>query len=341
MGRITYLFLFLVCFTCNLYAQEFGFDTLAGAKYPKVVRSIPNQYGIGVFAETFGDAFPLVKNELYRGRAWVRVQFIWSDTHSFGDKDIPTLRRLAKKYAPLCNTGRLQVSFFCEHNVNNPDKYGDIVAALMPGCEIINTPWRGALSRKYLNEVHGTHAVPQGFRYQYSEDGGFPDNTDPNDIDKEKNKRLWSGAKRYLFWTARFNLRWSMKDTRPRAERLRDPALPDENVMGGQLWYTTPKGTANVKKTYTIKPFSEKHGANDTKGDKLLIIAPIKSNKVTLKREGKLIAELPFYGNFDGGGFRYYDVVPGWKRGANLSLIIDGKKRGTFNGGYRDGNTRD
>jgi len=89
---------------------DYGLDTLAGVKYPGQVSRIPRQFGVQVFAETFGDAFKLVKKELYAGRTWVGVHFIWSDTHTFGDRDIPVLKRLAKKYAPLCNTGRLYVS---------------------------------------------------------------------------------------------------------------------------------------------------------------------------------------------------------------------------------------
>lgn len=332
MGRIIYLFVFLICFTCNLYAQEFGFDTLAGAKYPKVVRSIPNQYGIGVFAETFGDAFPLVKNELYRGRVWVRVQFIWSDTHSFGDKDIPTLKRLARKYAPLCNTGRLEISPFCEHNVKNPDKYLDIVAKAMPGCEVVNTPWQGAFSKKYKNEIHGNHSIPQG-KYNFSYDG-----TNAVDSNVEAFKSKHSRASKFLFWHPRFNLKWSMKDSTPRPQRK---ALPTVEFTNSIIYLTTSKGKTSIPKNWLIKSHAEKHDAADLKGDKLLIISPIKSSKIVLKRDRKQIGTLPYYGTFEGGGYRYYSPTFGYKLGANLDVVINKKKYGNINAGFRDPTFRD
>lgn len=335
--------LFILLFVSSAVAEpEEGFDLPAAVQYPGIVRSIPLEYGFSTFATTFGDSFDLVKNELYRGRVWVLVQFIWKDDHNFSDKDIEELIRLSKKFAPLCNTGRLQISFFCEHNTSNPDKYANIVADLMPGCEIVNTPWKGALSLKYLNELHGDHAVPSDrYRYQYSEDGGFKNNTDPNDIDKVANKKKWKKAKRYRHWTARNNLRWSMNDKRSRAERLKNPAKPTKEFFGGQLWYTKPKGETWVAKGVTVKPYSENHGPNasgqlDLKGDKLLIIAPQKSDKVQLKRNGQVVGNLFYYGPFDGGGHRYYGTKPGWKYGPDLEMVVNRKIIGKINGGYRE-----
>lgn len=314
----------------SAHAQRFGLDTLAGVKYPKVVRQIPNEIPIGVFAETFGDAFPLVKKEIYAGRSLVRVQFIWSDTHSFGDKDIPTLKRLAKRYAPLCVSGRLEVSPFCEHNVAKPDKYLDIVARLMPGCSVVNTPWRGGISRKYKNEAHGEHAPYKG-RYNFSFDG-----TNAVDTNIEAYKARHSKADTFFIWNPRLNLKWSMKDTTPRPERN---AIPTKEFVDSLIYLFQPKGQTSIPKTWLIKSHAERHELNDFKGDKLLIIAPVKTDKIELKQGGKVVERLMYYGPFDGGGHRYYARRMGFQIG-KVDVWVNGKKVGNINAGFRDGSYR-
>src|SRR5688500_14975337 len=64
-------------------------DTLAGAQYGDALRHIPAQYGVRGFArKEFGDFFPVAKQELERGRPWVGVNLLWSDTHTFGERDM-------------------------------------------------------------------------------------------------------------------------------------------------------------------------------------------------------------------------------------------------------------
>lgn len=313
---------------------EWAFDTLAGAKYPKVIRTIPRQYGIGIFAETFGDAFPVVKKELYASRIFVRVHFIWSDSHSFGDNDIRNLQRLSKKYAPLCNTGRLEISPFCEHNLKNPDKYLDIVAARMPGCRIVNTPWKGSLSKKYKNEVHGSHPPPSGV-YNYSFDG-----TNAVDANVESYKKKYGSAERFFFWWARFNLRWSTNDTRSREERLKNPALPTKHDTDSIEYLAGAKGLTSLPKKWLLKSHSERHGENDPKGDKLLFIGPVKTNEIQLKRSKKVLATLPYYGAYTDGRSRYYWKDLGFSLGSEVELWANKKKVGIVNPGFRENDYR-
>lgn len=326
--RVVSIFCAFVVISSSAAAQTIGIDTLAGAKYPAVVRTIPNKFPIGVFAETFGDAFPLVRQELRAGRALVRVHFLWSDSHSFSDRDMPRIKALAEKYAPLCREYglRLELSPLCEHNLAAPHKFLDAVAELAPGCRVVNTPWKGALSGKYKNEVHGDHKPPAG-PYNHSFDG-----TNAVDSNVMKVRRIHSRADVLFIWNPRLNLKWSMKDTTPRPQRK---ALPTPEFMRSLEYLEGSPGEAKLPVRWLAKSHSERHSATDTKGDKLLIISPVKAAAVQLKRAGKVITTLPYYGPYDAGGHRYYSKSMGFTSGGALQVFVNGKRYGTIDGGFR------
>lgn len=327
-GLLDHLLCYLCAYRVRGAAMIYGIDTLAGAKYPKVVRSIPNTLAVGFFAETFGDAFPVVQRELESGRCKIRVHLLWSDSHSFGDRDIPKIRKLARKYQALAARfpGRVEISPFCEHNLSAPDKYLDIVAAEAPAASIVNTPWKGAISRKYKNEVHGDHKAPNGV-YNYSYDG-----TSATDANVEADKAKHSRADIFFIWSPRLNLKWSMKDATPRPQRK---AIPSPEYIDSLEYLAGPKGETSIPKNWLVKSHAERHEASDTKGDKLLIISPLKSAQITLKRGGKVVATLPYYGPFDGGGHRFYAKAMGFQIGV-VEVWQEGKKFGVVNCGFRD-----
>lgn len=317
-------------------------DYLAGAKYRKeILKSHPDQWAAGFFAETFGDSFPTARALLITGRCpMIRVNLLWSDTHSFGDKDIPKIKKLAKKWNKLAvefPTVRIEISAFCEHNISKPDKYLDIVQESAPQCRAINTPWKGGFSKKYKNEVHGEHKAPKG-RYNYSFDG-----TNCVDSDIEKIKEKHRDSEYFFYWHPRFNLKYSMKDKTPRPKRK---AFPTVELLDSVSFLHTEKGGTKVPKNILVKSHAEKHDAQDKKGDKLLIIAPFKANRIELlTNSGKLIDTLNYYGPFDGGGHRYYSARFGYlnsKMGIIaagtplLQIWSGGKNYGTCNPGFRD-----
>ena len=306
-----------------------GLDLLAGAKYPKeVIRS--KGFALGFFAETFGDAYPVIESVIKAGCKLVRVHLIWSDTHQFGDKDIPKIKKLAAKYNQLANKYPaidLRLSPFCEHNISNPDKYLDICQSAAPNCLVVNTPWKGGFSKKYINEIHGIdNKKPEG-RYHISLDG-----TEATNCDMEGFKKRHADAEVMFLWSARFNLKWSMKDTTPRPQRN---ALPTKEYIDSIACLFNDKGNYNLPKNWLVKSHAEKHDKIDTKGDKLLIISPIKANSISLKRNGKEVAKLGYYGTFDGGGYRYYWNRFGYAAGGNLDVFINNKKYGVINAGFR------
>jgi hypothetical protein len=321
-----------------------GLDLLAGALFQKEVVQVASQYAIGLFAETFGDAFPVAEEALKRGCKHLRMQLLWSDSHSFGDSDMQRVKKLAKKYNDLANKypqASIYLSPFCEHNIKSPDKYLDATQLAAPNCTIVNTPWQGGFSGKYINEVHGDHNKPPTGRYFYSVDGGFKNQTDVMDCNVEALKAKHKGAEIFFMWSRRFNLAYSMKDPASRPLRIKEAnqRKPSKDYIESISCLFEAKGKTNVPKKMTVKSHAERHGANDPKGDKLLIITPEKGNQLELKRNGKVIGKLNYYGVFDGGGFRYYAQTFGYKFGA-CEVWMKNRKLADINGGYRDGNFR-
>lgn len=316
-------------------------DTLGAAKYGNELKAIPLNYGIGVFARTFGDAFPVVKKELERGRKYIRVNLLWSDAHAYGNKDLPFIRNESKRYNALCVAhpdATIEIAPFTEHNISKPDPFLAEVKRHAPNCDKpINSVWNGSLTKnpEYKNEIHGNHSVPkiQGVAYNYSYDG-------TNSVDSDFVAMQGKHAKAELFcaWHPRLNGKWSMKDTTPRPQRK---AWPNKELLESLVYLFTDKGFVTLPKNWLVKSHAEKHGPEDKKGDKLLIIAPIRANEIILKKEGKKTGTLPYYGPFDGGGFRYYAPQFGYKYGPYQDVFIGQKKHGTINGGFRHGNYRD
>lgn len=311
-----------------------GLDLLAGAKYSKEVIQFSRQMAIGLFAETFGDAYPVAEAALKAGCKLIRIQLLWSDSHQFGDKDIKKVKKLAAKYNELANkypAADVRLSPFCEHNISNPDKYLDICQVAAPSCTIINTPWKGGFSKKYINEIHGDHAKPQG-RYQYSFDG-----TEVTNSDVESYKKKYGDAEVFFMWTSRFNLRWNEKDKANRPTRVKESRQrkPSKDMIESIAYLFSDKGTYNLDRNTLLKSHSERHDAQDRKGDKLLFITPTKADAVILKKNGKQIGKLPYYGTFEDGRHRYYAPQFAYKYGANVDVYVGKKHLGTVNCGFR------
>lgn len=196
-------------------------DTLASPKYCGALRAIPNHFAVSCFARTFGDCLPCATREMRAGRSYMRINLMWSDTHSYGDSDIRTLRKEAARFDALCAEfpGRIELAPFTEHAIAKPDKYLEIVKVAAPHCgKPVNSAWRGGLTKNpaYKNEVHGDHASPKisGVAWNYSHDG-----TNSVDENFTATKRSRSDAEILCAWGPRLNGKCSMKDGRARADR--------------------------------------------------------------------------------------------------------------------------
>lgn len=314
----------------------FGMDYLAGALYGNnLIKAHPNGFASGFFAETFGDAFPVIRKLLKTGKCpLVRINLLWEDSHNYGNKHINKIKILAKKCEALANEFPdidVRVAPFTEHNIAKPDKYLDITQLAAPNCLIINTPWQGGFSKKYINEIHGSHKKPMG-RYQYSYDG-----TEVTNSDVEKDKNTHKDAEVFFLWSNRFNLRWSEKDTTPRPVRIKEAKdrAPSVDYIKSIAYLAENKGIYNLDKKTLLKSHSEKHDKADLKGDKLLFITPPKVKEIILKRDGVVIGKLPYYGLFEDGRHRYYAPQMAFKYGKNVEVWAGNKKLGTVNCGFR------
>lgn len=298
-------------------------DVLGGVKYQDaVLRTIPTTVGLGIFAEEFGDAIPFVKKCILKGFTFFRIQLIWSHrNHVYDDKDIPTLRRLAKAYQAIAAVNplvKIELSPFCEYaaSLKNIDKYCDIVKVIAPSCEVIASPVSGNsnYSKKYKNEIHGTHVSALNGRFNFSYDGNDAFNSDVKNVLKHM-----ANAEYFFLWGAGCNCHKDEND------KSRDyPATP--MYLEALIYLLGDKGKCSLPKNSLWKPMSEKW--------KPVFICPTKAKEVVLKRDGKTIATMPYYGSYIDGRHRYYANIPGYKIGA-VEVWINDKLYGYVDAGYR------
>lgn len=304
--------------------MRFCVDVLGAAKYPDVVfKNVPKNIGLGVFALEFGDASGFVKSALSKGYEFIRIQMLWShNNHTYGDKDLPALNKLARLYNNIAIANpqaKVQLSPFCEHLLYNPDKYCDYVAKLAPNCEVINSPVkigakRGAFSKKYKNECHGSNPRPNSGSFNFSYDGSDAFNSDVEGV-----KANMSSAENFFVWGPPFNLH------RDENDKTRN-SPPTSEYMKAALYLFNTRGKCSLPKDALWKPMSEKW--------KPCLITPKKASKIELKRAGKLIATMPYYGTYVDGRHRYYTSTQGYKIG-QVEVWIDGKLYGKVDAGFR------
>lgn len=279
-------------------------DLLGIARYQKVaVKTFPRGWGLGAFANAFGDSSGAVQSVLGTGRcAFVRIHLIWSDTHNFGDADIPMIKKLATKwngiaakYPDVC----FYLSPFCEHNLANPDKYLKIVQEHAPECRPVNTPMNGKLSSTFVNEVHGSHKLKGVSFYSY-------DGSPCVDADVATKADQTKDFTAHFFWTSQFNGRKNPNDDTPRPQR---EAWPTADLINSVIYLSTPKGETKLPKGWLWKSHADQHNAPkpEPRALKPVLISPNKVKRFELRTDDdKLVGVLPYFGPFNGGGHRYY-----------------------------------
>ncbi len=331
----------LILFPFSLLAQN-SYDILAFVKYKQVaIDHIPNGSNIGFFDEAFGDASQAITEYLTKKTTpLIRVNLIWSDTHTFGDSDIPKIKRRSKFYQQLSikfPQTKIEVAPFTEHNLQNPDKYLDIIKANCPNCIPVNSVWRGKHSNKYKNEVHGTKAPVIKPPCNFSFDG-----SSANDADVEMLKNKFKHCENFFLWTARYNGKKNDNDTTPRPNRV---DWPKKEHIDAMTWLMTEKGNTSLPKNWINKPMADYHGQGDFKGDKLLLISPIKTNEILLKNNaGETIHKLKYFGLYENTLHRYYGYEWSYKIAKKCNGVCEvwanNKKFGAVNPGFRENSYR-
>lgn len=313
----------------------YGQDTLGAAKFPKVnLQNLPQGQGQGHFTNTFGDALPLIKQEVAKGVLFERLHLMWKDGHNFSPADFPAIVKEARRICPVIQanpTTQWYLSGACEHNLNeeNARELAHQVEAACPYATYVNTPngSGGAVLLEYINESHGG-GRPKGTKFAFSCDG-----TPCEDSDIEALKRTFAGAEYFFIWGPRYNGRWESNDHTPRPNRK---GWPDANYIKSLVYLATDKGFTSLPPKYLWKSHSENKGNGDKRAEHPVAIIPPKVNSIILKRGEKIVGVIPYYGVYSDGRFRYYDPKWGFERG-RVDIWIKGKKVGTVNGGFRDG----
>lgn len=343
--------------------MRLGLDYLGGAKFKKlIIDQHPMGWAGGIFAETFGDAYSVVDELLATGRCpHFRVQLMWSDVHSFGDKDIPTITRLAKRYNVLARKYPhviLELSPFCEYNgLPNIDKYLDIVKANAPQCVPIASPNKGNknYSKRYRNEVHRDGgAIPSSGSYNFSYDG-----ISAVDADIDADKLKYANCDLFFLWIPQMNGRRNSEDKTPRPQRK---FFPDAKQLDSLIYIgNNLKGGTQFPAKWIGKSHADQHKMpREPRASKPVYITPpnFKPKSIELRADnGQLVGRLTYGGEFRDKatnkllGYRYYSASGfGYemsekakrlqKGKAICSIYADGKFCGTCNPAFRDGTFR-
>lgn len=316
-----------------------GIDTLGAAKYKQIAlqffRTIKTPVAFGGFAVEFGDLFPLSQQIAKIPIVPIqRIQLTWAgNSHIYTAKHLEIALKEAKRYNKLKTHQQIQLSPFCEHQLDNPDPWLERVQDAAPTCTIVNNPQegKGNVSRLFMNEIH-TGPPPHLGPYNFSYDG-----QSACDADIEADKQRYRDAQVFFLWTWQLNCHYNAKD------KTRN-TMPSVELMRGLLNLMGPRGACSLPPNVTWKSFAEQ---SDPKGDyrsnkPMCLYAP-KVEKLTLVKNGKVIGTLPRYSTpFKDGRWRYYLGQWGYKVAREPVELRDGNKViGMVNPGFRFGDYRD
>jgi hypothetical protein len=337
----------------------YGLDLLGIAKFGDVAfREYPEGWALGAFAEEFGfsNAHKWVKAIIETGRCpLLRMQLTWSrQNHTFNDDHFKIAKKQAAVYEALAVANKktvVELSTFCEHNLDNPDRYHDEIARIAPHCRIVNSVYKGKLSKKYKNEVHGPTGAPRG-AYNYSFDG-----TGCVDADVAATRRAHQKCEVFFFWTYQFNGKRNGSTTDdhgkplPYIEPTERKFWPTGTLLDSVIYLHRARGKVELPNRYTYKSHSDQQNPEPVGRElKPVLIAPPKIGRYELVAEnGQVVAVLPYYGTYKDGRHRYYanewgfNIAEKAKRiqgHSVLKLRGNGKVVGTLNPAFRQNDYR-
>lgn len=320
--------------------MNFGLDLLGIAKFSKTaIEAFPEGFALGCFANTFGDALPVVDKLLKTGKCpAVRVHLMWKDSHNYSRKDFPSIYKEAKRWKPLTIKYPRILFYFsgaCEHNLNHKDatELANGLANIFPEATyIVNTPLIGHGSDiiiviDKLNEKHGAGVQHAPLDCLFSYDGN---SCTDSDVQKMKDD---IGPQIFFFWDSRFNGKWEDKDTTPRPMRK---GWPDKALIESVAALSCDQGGVSLPHNWIYKSHAENTGTGDLRAEHPVFIIPLKVKEITLRDKGKTKATFPYYGPYAGGGHRYYGTKWGYQI-ANKPLEVWAEKRkyGAINPTFR------
>lgn len=327
----------------------YGLDYLGGAKFGDLlVREHPAGWAAGFFANTFGNAWPVIEKLLATGRCpRVRIHAVWDDAHRYRPSEHdPVIKREAQRAAALAEKFPSVIVFFspfCEHSIKGRELHELFrkVREWAGKCILVNSVWTGDTlhGAGVFNEVHGTHKKPQG-DYIYSFDG-----LSAVDSDVEKIKRQYSDAHTFYFWHPAFNGRLNTNDKTPRPQRK---AWPTSELIDSLIYLRLSAGEVKLPRNYLWKSHADRHNTPpEPRAYKPVLIMPPKVDRVELVADnGQVVAVSSRAQPFSDGRFRYYWDSYGYQIAEKArrihgkptcSLRVGGKIVGSLNPGFRAG----
>lgn len=301
----------------------YGISYLGGVRYSNLMlKNHPQGFGACIFAEEFGDAYPLVDKFLSlhtRSCPIFEIQLIWDKDHLYGDKDIAKIASLSTKYNTLAKKFPLtsiELSPFCEHQLRKPEKYLDLAHEYAPECTIINSPEIPYFSDKYNNEVHGTANPPKRGSYNFDFDGNSC--FDSNIMECYKKYKTSSMFK---FWTWQFNLHMNKEDTTRRT-------LPSvKHIYSIEALLSKSPPTPFFHNSIWKSHAEQTKPKGDKRANKPVLITPTRTNKVIIFDSdcNRIITRMPYYNTFIDGRFRYYSSIWGYEM-EDRALALNGSR---------------
>lgn len=342
--------------------MKFGLDYLLAANYSKdtiatCVKEHPQGWGVGVFSTLpeGGSSYEFVKKIISTRRCpFARIHMMWKDRHNYSRNDFPKIVAEATKWAPMIKNNpkiMFYISGACEHNLNASDatELKNQVLKVLPGKNVIyvNTPLTGKGSRittatNVKNEGHGSVE-----KWLNASSGFSFDGTSAVDVDVqlEKDRGVKQNIDYFFFWIPQFNMKLKTTDKTPRPDRKVTLSAP---LIRSVIYLATDKGATTLSDKYIYKTHSEQtinETALDTRGNRPVVIAPQKVSSITfVAKNGQVVDTALYYGEYAGGGYRYYSRTFGYliaeKACSVVTLKAGAVTLGTVNPAFRGGKFR-
>lgn len=339
-----------------------GLDYLAGAHYESTILKA-HQPGVaaGFLFSPFKDPLPTAAKMARRGREYVpliRIHRKFEYDHDFPKKEWGALEQYTKAmnaFALQYPTIDVFYSPTCENNLKRA-----AATELMLMCsrhitarnlQLVNSIYKGAPLPGIVDEVHGIRASNPDNEFWFKSADGIggtlirpPSTYEPRWTDI--NIPVWMNVNErcaaIFGWNFRFNLKYGPKDKRPVEKRN---SMPSVDYIKGHTRPLFPIG-GKQELTVTWKPFADDHGGGEaSKDNKAMCILPDRVSRVKVHdAKGAVVDELPYFGTYDGGGYRYYSKQYAYKiaeRAKRLTgsefctLRADRRNYGRFNPAFR------
>lgn len=329
----------------------YGMDYLFGAAYQKqILNSHPKGWAAGFFygmyrgrdgkLATFDPPFAVMQALIKRGGSnHFRIQVLWDDNHKFYPSDLHLIKKAVfdcEEFAKKHRSATIEISPYCEHNLKAPDSVLSEIANMAPNCRIVNTPWQGALSKQFKNEVHGGHSAPSRGVYNYSFDG-----TSAVDANSWEMQKTHSKSDVFYFWVPQFNRKKNTADSTPREKRQ---VVPNKALIESLVALTEERGKPSLPKGWLYKSHADQHNDGPPKGrdcKPVMLVGREVQNLVLKSKLGKVMAKFSPSGELDGQkvfrcpewGYQISDKV--------LDVVANGKVVGQVNPAFRWGSFRE